>query len=88
MPERQEKQQDLEMHTANDPAEDINDSLIISLRDLHHTMHLLHEEMLSCLSGEEKQELLSLLEKVRCDWKKRYIENENTFKHGHRHGGR
>ena len=45
-----------------------------------------HEEMFSCLSGEEKQELLSLLEKVRCDWKKRYKENEATCKHGHRHG--
>ena len=169
MPERQEKQQDREMHTANDPAEDINDSLIISLRDLHHTMRSLHEgkasqkriliilkgagaitqrelterlgiqpgsaseilsklegsgwivrtqsesdrrttdisltdsgreiakealkqrrkrheEMFFCLSGEEKQELLSLLEKVRCDWKKRYKENEATCKHGHRHG--
>ena len=167
----QEKQQDREMHTANDPAEDINDSLIISLRDLHHTMRSLyegkasqkriliilnrsetitqrdlterlgiqpgsaseilsklegsgwivrtqnesdrrttdisltdsgreiaeealrqrrkrHEEMFSCLSGEEKQELLSLLDKVRCDWKKRYKENENTFKYGHRHGCR
>ena len=47
-----------------------------------------HEEMFSCLSGEEKQELLSLLEKVRCDWKKRYKENEDTFRHGHRHGRR
>ena len=47
-----------------------------------------HEEMFSCLSGEEKQELLSLLDRVRCDWKKRYKENENTFKHGHRHGCR
>lgn len=52
-----------------------------------------HEEMFSCLSEEEKQELLSLLEKVRCDWKKRYRENEDTFKHGrheghgHRDGG-
>lgn len=171
MPKRQEKQQDREMHTANGPAEDINDSLIISLQDLHHTMRSLyegkasqkriliilngleaitqrdlterlgiqpgsaseilskleesgwidrtqneadrrttdisltdsgreiaeealrqrrkrHEEMFSCLSGEEKQELLSLLDKVRCDWKKRYKENVNTFKHGHRHGGR
>ena len=47
-----------------------------------------HEEMFSCLSGEEKQELLSLLDKVRCDWKKRYKKNENTFKYGHRHGCR
>ena len=157
MPEQQGKHRDQEMHAANNPAADINDNLIISLRDLHHTMRLLyegkasqkriliilngleaitqrdltkrlgiqpgsaseilskleesgwivrtqneadrrttdisltdsgreiaeealrqrrkrHEEMFSCLSGEEKQELLSLLDKVRCDWKKRYKE--------------
>ena len=171
MPERQGKHRDQEMRAANDPAADINDNLITSLRDLHHTMRLLyegkasqkriliilngleaitqrdltkrlgiqpgsaseilskleesgwivrtqneadrrttdisltdsgreiaeealrqrrkrHEEMFSCLSGEEKQELLSLLDKVRCDWKKRYKKNENTFKYGHRHGCR
>ncbi len=171
MPEHQRKQRDQEMHTANDSAAGIDDRLIISLRDLHHTMRSLyegkasqkriliilnetetitqrdlterlgiqpgsaseilsklegsgwivrtqnesdrrttdisltdsgreiaeealkqrrkrHEEMFSCLSGEEKQELLSLLDKVRCDWKKRYRENENTFKYGHRHGCR
>ena len=171
MPEQQGKHRDQEMHAANNPAADINDNLIISLRDLHHTMRLLyegkasqkrilsilngleaitqrdltdrlgiqpgsaseilsklegsgwivrtqnesdrrttdisltdsgrkvaqealkqrrqrHEEMFSCLSGEEKQELLSLLDKVRCDWKKRYKENEDTFRHGHRHGCR
>ena len=42
-----------------------------------------HEEMFSCLSEEEKQELLSLLEKVCTDWRTRYMENENV----HRHGG-
>ncbi len=171
MPEQQVKLRDQEMYTANDSAAGIDDRLIISLRDLHHTMRSLyegkasqkriliilnesetitqrdlterlgiqpgsaseilsklegsgwivrrqnesdrrtmdisltdsgreiaeealkqrrkrHEEMFSCLSGEEKQELLSLLEKVRCDWKKRYRENENTFKHGHGHGRR
>lgn len=31
-----------------------------------------HEEMFSCLSEEEKQELLRLLEKVNGDWKERY----------------
>ena len=148
MPEQQGKHRDQEMHAFNDPAADINDNLIISLRDLHHTMRLLyegkasqkriliilngleaitqrdlterlgiqpgsaseilskleesgwivrtqneadrrtadisltdsgreiaeealrqrrkrHEEMFSCLSGEEKQELRSLLDKVR-----------------------
>ena len=171
MPERQGKHRDQKMQTVDDPAADINDGLILSLRDLHHTMRSLyegkasqkriliilngleaitqrdlterlgiqpgsaseilsklegsgwivrtqnesdrrttdisltdsgrkvaeealkqrrqrHEEMFSCLSGEEKQELLSLLDKVRCDWKKRYKENEDTFRHGHRHGRR
>ena len=166
MPKQQRKRWDQEMYTADDSATDINDRLIISLRNLHHIMRSLyegkasqkriliilngsetitqrdlteclgiqpgsaseilsklegsgwivrtqnesdrrttdisltdsgreiaeealkqrrkrHEEMFSCLSGEEKQELLSLLEKIRCDWKKRYRENENTFKHGH-----
>ena len=45
-----------------------------------------HEEMFSCLSEREKQELLSLLEKVRCDWKERYKGDEDAFRHGHRHG--
>ena len=31
-----------------------------------------HEEMFSCLSDGEKNELLSLLEKVNADWKNRY----------------
>lgn len=31
-----------------------------------------HEEMFSCLSEEEKKELLSLLEKVNADWEQRY----------------
>lgn len=33
-----------------------------------------HEEMLSCLSEEEKDMLLALLEKVNTDWEKRYQE--------------
>lgn len=33
-----------------------------------------HEEMFSCLSEREKQELLSLLERVCADWKTRYSE--------------
>ena len=43
MPEHQRKQQDQEMHTANDSAAGIDDRLIISLRDLHHTMRSLYE---------------------------------------------
>lgn len=31
-----------------------------------------HEEMFSCLSGDEKNELLSLLEKINSDWESRY----------------
>ena len=42
-----------------------------------------HEEMFSCLSEEEREELLSLLERVCADWKTRYRENGNI----HRHGG-
>ena len=42
-----------------------------------------HEEMFSCLSDEERQELLSLLEKVCADWKIRYRENRNVCAHGH-----
>lgn len=42
-----------------------------------------HEEMFSCLSEEEKQKLLSLLECICADWKTRYGANGNL--HGHRH---
>lgn len=46
-----------------------------------------HEEMFSCLSEEEKQELLSLLERVCADWKARYSEMGHTHGHGHHHNG-
>lgn len=36
-----------------------------------------HEEMFSCLSGEEKKDLLSLLEKVNSDWEERYQGRKN-----------
>ena len=36
MPERQGKHRDQKMQTVDDPAADINDGLILSLRDLHH----------------------------------------------------
>lgn len=45
-----------------------------------------HEEMFSCLSEKEKQELLSLLERVCADWRIRYRENGNMHGHVHRHG--
>ena len=38
-----------------------------------------HEEMFSCISEEEKEKLLSLLERIYADWRIRYCEN--------RHGG-
>lgn len=44
-----------------------------------------HEEMFSCLSEEEKQELLLLLERVCTDWRTRYRENGNINRHGHHH---
>ncbi|WP_304975963.1 MarR family transcriptional regulator, partial [uncultured Acetatifactor sp.] len=43
MPERQGKHRDQKMQTIDDSAADINDGLILSLRDLHHTMHSLYE---------------------------------------------
>lgn len=48
-----------------------------------------HEEMFSCLSQEEKQRLLSLLERVWTDWRSRYDGREKTHEHGshERHGG-
>lgn len=36
-----------------------------------------HEEMFSCLSQKEKQELLSLMEKVYADWSQRYHHTES-----------
>lgn len=44
-----------------------------------------HEEMFSCLSEEERQELLSLLERVCTDWRARYMENGNIRGHGRHH---
>lgn len=49
-----------------------------------------HEEMFSCLSHKEKEELLSLLEKINRDWESRYGERaekhrENKHSHG-KHG--
>ena len=34
-----------------------------------------HEEMFSCISEEEKEKLLSLLERIYADWRIRYCEN-------------
>lgn len=45
-----------------------------------------HEEMFSCISEEEKEKLLSLLERIYADWRIRYCENGHHESHGH-HGG-
>lgn len=46
-----------------------------------------HEEMFSCLSGEEKDTLLSLLEKINADWENRYRDVEEKRECGRPHGG-
>lgn len=46
-----------------------------------------HEQMFSCLAEDEKNQLLSLLEKVNTDWKERYQgirENHRQCKNGYR----
>ena len=40
-----------------------------------------HEQMFSCLSDEEKNQLLSLLEKINKDWDERYRNAEDHCKH-------
>jgi len=42
-----------------------------------------HKEMFSSLTDEEKAQLLSLLEKVNCDWESRYPTA--SYHKGHRH---
>lgn len=45
-----------------------------------------HEEMFSCLSDDEKNELLLILEKVNADWEKRYQDiREDRGRCGHHH---
>lgn len=45
-----------------------------------------HEEMFSCLSGSEKEALLSLLEKVNEDWTHRYRATDERKPGYHTHG--
>lgn len=48
-----------------------------------------HTEMFSCLSEDEKTQLLLLLEKIHEDWKERYEDIEKKKKHDEgRHGHR
>lgn len=44
-----------------------------------------HEEMFSCLSEEEKQNLQTLLERVCSDWRIRYFQKEDLHSHRHHH---
>lgn len=49
-----------------------------------------HEQMFSCLSEDEKEQLLSLLEKINTDWKQRYPymgESRRMHKHHHKEHG-
>ena len=45
-----------------------------------------HEEMFSCISEEEKEKLLLLLERIYADWRIRYCEDGHHESCGH-HGG-
>lgn len=50
-----------------------------------------HQEMFSCLSDDEKEELLSLLEKITADWETRYQDvrdGRQQCEHPHRSHGR
>ena len=47
-----------------------------------------HEEMFSCLSEGEQQQLLTLLEKLREDWSSRYLAAGRGHGYGHPHGHR
>lgn len=42
-----------------------------------------HEEMFSCLTDNEKDRLLSLLEKINSDWEQRYRSEEDCHRHHH-----
>lgn len=46
-----------------------------------------HQQMFSCLSGEEQDTLLSLLEKLNADWETKYRQNgvESDFRKGRGH---
>ena len=45
-----------------------------------------HEEMFSALSGAEKVQLLSLLEKINADWETRYQGSREHHRHHHERG--
>lgn len=47
-----------------------------------------HEEMFSVLAGEEKEQLLALLEKVNADWEKRFADRRGEPHHSHGGKGR
>lgn len=45
-----------------------------------------HEEMFSCISEEEKEKLLSLLERIYVDWRIRYCEDGHSVSCGYHDG--
>lgn len=45
-----------------------------------------HQEMFSCLSEEEKETMLKLLEKLNADWDNRYHEKNKEHRHDEKHG--
>lgn len=45
-----------------------------------------HQEMFSCLSGEEKEQLLALVQKLNGDWDVRYREGAGASRHHEGHG--
>lgn len=45
-----------------------------------------HREMFSCLSADEKDTMLKLMEKLNTDWDDRYRELRNSVKHKDKHG--
>lgn len=51
---------------------ELTDSGRIKAEEAIRQRSIRHQEMLSCLSEEEKEELLTLTEKLNEDWKRRY----------------
>lgn len=49
---------------------------------------LRHEEMFSCLSSDEKSQLLSMLEKINDDWYRRYRDTQRIKEYSEHHHGR
>lgn len=65
--------------TADIQLTDAGRALAAEAAEYHHKRH---EEMFTCLSEEEKQAMLALLEKVHTDWESRFQEVRNAHRHG------